>query len=131
MMRKKHIGMNVRVLVAAFFLLLVGGCEKKTIPLPDHPGGQIFHGIKRSDVRCYRCHGPLGAGGPNAPPLVNNGKTIAHDQFVQMVLNGRGQMPPFQSVLTEDEILSIADWLEKVSVLGTGTAGDGPEKGSK
>ena len=115
-------------MVAIFSLLLVGGCEKKTIPLSTHVGGQIFHGIMRSDVRCYRCHGDLGGGGPSAPPLVSNGKAIDRDLFVQTVLNGRRRMPSFQSALTEEEILTIVDWLEQVSVLASGATGGEAEK---
>jgi len=126
-MRKKQIGVGVRALVATFSLLLVGGCRKKEIPLATHVGGQIFHGITRSDVRCYRCHGDRGEGGLSAPPLVSNGKTIDRDRFVQTVLNGRRRMPSFQSALTEEEILTIIDWLEQVSVLAAGAESPGPK----
>jgi len=130
MMNEKQIGANVWVLVVLFSLLAAGGCQRKEIPLSTHVGGQIFHGIMRSDVRCYRCHGDRGEGGQSAPPLVSNGKTIDRDLFVQTVLNGRRRMPSFQSALTEEEILTIVDWLEQVSFLGAGAAGNGQEKKS-
>ncbi|MEK7747715.1 MAG: cytochrome c [Nitrospirota bacterium] len=94
------------------FLLLA--CEPKPIPLGDHPGAKIFHGIVRSDVRCYRCHGDIGEGTSRAMPLVTDGKTIPRDQFVKTVLNGRDRMPPFASVLSEAEIDEIIKWLEAV-----------------
>jgi len=131
MMRKKQIGMSVWAFATACYFLLVGGCRKKEIPLATHVGGQIFHGITRSDVRCYRCHGDRGEGGLSAPPLVSAGKTIDRDLFIQTVLNGRRRMPSFQSALTEEEILTIIDWLEQVSVLGAGVTGTVPEKGSE
>jgi len=124
---KKWIGIGVWTSVSAFFFLLVGGCQKKDIPLPTHVGGQIFHGITRSDVRCYRCHGDRGEGGMSAPPLVSAGKAIDRDRFVQTVLNGRRRMPSFQSALTEEEILTMIDWLEKVSALDAGTASPGSQ----
>jgi len=107
-------------LVSATFMtisLLMGfvvGCEKKPIPLPNHPGGQLFHGMKRADVRCAKCHGDRGEGSVKAPALVQGGKTLSQDQFVATVMEGRNRMPPFRSVLTEDEIISIMDWLSKV-----------------
>jgi mono/diheme cytochrome c family protein len=94
-------------------LLFLAACEPKKIPLGDQPGAKIFHGIVRSDVRCYRCHGDIGQGS-SAMPLVNNGKTIPRDQFVKTVLNGRNRMPPFASVLSESDIDEIIKWLEAV-----------------
>ncbi len=99
------------ILFATVFLFLMG-CEKKEIPLADHPGAQIYHGILRADVRCYRCHGDVGQGTSRAPSLMTGGKT--HPLFVKTVLEGRNRMPPFASVLSEKDIESISDWLEKV-----------------
>ncbi len=97
-----------------FLIILLGGCEKKTIPLISHPGAQIFHAVKRADVRCYRCHGDRGEGTHRGPSLTHAGKTIPHDLFISTVLDGRNNMPPFRSVLTEDEIRQIIDWLEQI-----------------
>ena len=102
-----------RVLFLMLFLFFLAGCEKKEIPLGNLPGAQIYHGITRSDVRCFRCHGPIGEGS-SAPALVKDGKTIDPALFVKTVLDGRNRMPPFASVLSEVEIKSIIDWLEKV-----------------
>jgi hypothetical protein len=46
--------------------------------------------------------------------LTQGGKTIPREKFIQTVLDGRSRMPPFRSVLTEEEIGSIIDWLEKI-----------------
>jgi mono/diheme cytochrome c family protein len=99
-----------------FTLLFFLACEKKTIPLGDYPGAQIFHGIVRADVRCYRCHGDIGQGA-RAPALITSGKSIPRDLFVKTVLNGRDKMPPFASVLSEKDIDEIIKWLEAVAAL--------------
>lgn len=104
----------MKPILFATLLLFFIGCEKKEIPLADHPGAQIYHGIVRADVRCYRCHGDIGTGTSRAPALIAMGKTIERPLFIKTVLNGRNNMPPFSSVLSEAEIESIADWLEKV-----------------
>lgn len=98
--------------MAAFFLF--AGCEKREFPLPDHPGGQLYNGVKRGDVRCYRCHGDVGAG-YRGPTLVHPGKPIDRQMFVKTVQDGRGNMPAFGSALSENDILQIIDWLEKAS----------------
>jgi len=107
-------------------LLLLLSCESKPIPLgTTYPGAQIFNGIVRADVRCYRCHGDIGQGTSRAPALVTNGKTIPRDLFIKTVLNGRDRMPPFASVLSEKDIDDIIKWLEAVAALPGGT---GPQR---
>jgi len=103
--------------VLFFSLLFLLSCEKKPIPLGDHPGAQIFSGIVRADVRCFRCHGDTGQGTSRAPALTKDGKTIPRDLFVKTVLNGRDRMPPFASVISEKEIDEIIAWLEAVAAL--------------
>jgi mono/diheme cytochrome c family protein len=58
-----------------------------------------------------------GNGTAQGPALLESGKTIAPREFVSAVTHGRSGMPSFKSVLTEKEILLIADWLEKVAAL--------------
>jgi len=106
-----------RLLFSIIFLLFLG-CEEKEVPLADHPGAQIYHGKARVDVRCYRCHGPLGEGSSRAPSLIKAGKTIPSPLFIETVMNGRDRMPGFASVLSEKEIESIIDWLQKIHANG-------------
>ena len=104
-------------MLKTFFLVLIlltMGCEKKVIPLPDHLGGQIYNGLMRIDVRCVKCHGDLGEGTDRAPALVHDGKTIPRALFIKTVLEGRNRMPMFSTVLNEEQVGQIADWLEKI-----------------
>lgn len=101
----------VLCLLAVFMTL---GCKTKDIPLPDHPGGQIYHGIRRYDVKCYGCHGWLGEGSMHAPRLMQPGVAISRSQFVNAVLYGRANMPAYQSVINEEDVFQIIDWIEKI-----------------
>ena len=100
-----------------FFLLslifVFTACTEKETPLPNHPGRKIFHGKFRLDVKCHGCHGWLGQGG-SAPTLVQFGRTINHNKFIDRVLHGKGGMPPFDSVLNKKDVHQIIDWLEKI-----------------
>lgn len=93
------------------------GCTKKDIPLPDHPGGQLYSGMKKAVIRCFKCHGTQGEGTFRAPALVKSGKMMAAEKFTATVLKGRDRMPRFEGNLTEEEIAQIIDWLEKVPPL--------------
>jgi len=46
--------------------------------------------------RCETCHGPTGEGGPAFPNLLNSLKNLSKDQFRQVVLEGRKNMPAYK-----------------------------------
>ncbi|MGI9211451.1 MAG: c-type cytochrome [Methylococcaceae bacterium] len=46
--------------------------------------------------RCETCHGPTAEGGPAFPNLVAALKTRSKEEFTNIVLNGKGNMPAFQ-----------------------------------
>jgi len=104
-------------LLLAILFLFQAGCAKGDFPMPTHPGGKIYNGVKRRDVRCFHCHGLRGKGTSQGPALLQSGKTIPPREFLSAVVHGRGEMPSFKSVLSEKDILLIADWLEKVAAL--------------
>jgi mono/diheme cytochrome c family protein len=46
--------------------------------------------------RCETCHGPTGEGGPAFPNLLNSMKNLSKEQFQQVVLEGRKNMPAYK-----------------------------------
>lgn len=108
---------TIKTLPLALAFLFYAACSKGDFPIPTHPGGKIYNGVKRRDVRCFHCHGLRGLGTSQGPSLLLSGKTIPPREFVSAVAHGRSGMPSFKSVLSEKEILLIADWLEKVAAL--------------
>ncbi len=74
-----------------------------------------FNGYRRYGESCHRCHGPDGAGSSYAPSLTESLKTMTHDQFAEVVINGRQNvtkaqnnvMPAFGT--TEDVVLYLDD----------------------
>ena len=111
-------GFPTQILLLVFMLSFsLIGCAKKDIPLPDHPGGQLYSGLKRGDIRCSKFHGSQGEGKSRAPALVVQGEAIDAEKFTTTVLKGRGRMPRFEGTLTKEEIAQIIDWLEKVPPL--------------
>jgi mono/diheme cytochrome c family protein len=47
-----------------------------------------FTGYLRYGETCYWCHGLYGSGGSFAPSLVDALKTLSHDEFTNIVVNG-------------------------------------------
>ncbi len=97
-------------------LFLEAGCQEKKTPYPDHPGGKIYQGKMRMDIKCHGCHGWLGEGGRHAPPLVKSGRTLSYKAFSSAVIYGRaGIMPAYNKMLSEGEIRQMMEWLELAS----------------
>jgi methanol metabolism-related c-type cytochrome len=48
-----------------------------------------FSGYRRYHAECHTCHGPEGEGSSYAPALVNTLKTMSHEDFTQIVVNGK------------------------------------------
>jgi mono/diheme cytochrome c family protein len=46
--------------------------------------------------RCETCHGPTAEGGPAFPNLLNSLKNLSKEQFGQVVLEGRKNMPAYK-----------------------------------
>ena len=59
---------------------------------------------------CISCHGDQLEGGMG-PALANIGATKTKEQIYRTILNGRNQMPAYEDVLTEEEIINISLWL--------------------
>lgn len=76
---------------------------------------KTFNGYRRYGDSCHRCHGPDGVGSSYAPNLVESLKRLTHEEFVDVVINGRvnvnatnnNVMPSFG--LTEDVALYMDD----------------------
>jgi mono/diheme cytochrome c family protein len=65
--------------------------EGNTVDKATYEGWRIY---KRQ--RCETCHGPTGEGGPAFPNLLNSMKNLSEEQFRQVVLEGRKNMPAYK-----------------------------------
>lgn len=67
-------------------------------------GGDIFAN------NCQACHG-TGAGGGMGPKLAKNPILKHEDLFWETVLHGRGPMPAWGSILSQQDIADVFAWL--------------------
>lgn len=59
---------------------------------------------------CFACHGQMGGGGLG--PMLAGDRILAIQQFViARILIGRGQMPAFESRLSDDDIAAVAQYV--------------------
>jgi methanol metabolism-related c-type cytochrome len=130
-----------RQAVATALLLLAGppGARAEDAPKPYHVENSIvdqgtYNGYRRYGESCLRCHGPDGAGSSYAPSLIDSLKHLDHDQFVQIVIDGRKNvttsannvMPSFGT--TEDVVLYLDDIYGYLKARSDGVLGRGRPK---
>lgn len=84
---------------------------KKSFPSIDKAQGNANRGRSLYMQNCLPCHGAQGAGGVG-PKLAGNQVLTDAPRFWEMVLNGRGGMPPWGTTLTGQEIADIRSWLQ-------------------
>ena len=62
------------------------------------------------ESRCAACHGDVGTHGTgNAPDL--SASRLNKPVILQVIQNGRGGMPSFKTVITEDEIKEVSEYV--------------------
>ena len=83
---------------------------------PDAAGAAVKQGNEIFHKRCIVCHNkqpgdntPFGP--PNLYTAFRGHSALSTAQAENIVTNGRGQMPPFKSVLTRTEIRSVIAYL--------------------
>lgn len=93
-----------------------------------------YNGYRRYGESCLRCHGPDGAGSSYAPDLTDSLKHLDHDQFAEVVINGRQNvttsntnvMPSFGT--TEDVVSYLDDIYGYLKARSDGVLGRGRPK---
>jgi len=60
---------------------------------------------------CEQCHSIAGVGGDRAPDLGSVGQRRGASQIKVQILKGGHGMPPFESVLTKDEVKDLVVFL--------------------
>jgi cytochrome c oxidase cbb3-type subunit 3 len=89
---------------------------RRADPLTQEPAatGPLLGDAKRGGgifaLNCQACHG-TGASGGMGPKLAKNPILKHEDLFWETVLHGRGPMPAWGSVLTQQDIADIHAWL--------------------
>jgi methanol metabolism-related c-type cytochrome len=94
----------------------------------------VYNGYRRYGESCFRCHGPDGAGSSYAPDLLESLKHLDHDQFANVVINGRQNvttssdnvMPAFG--MTEDVVTYLDDIYGYLKARSDGKLGRGRPK---
>lgn len=59
---------------------------------------------------CLACHGDQLQGGMG-PALTQVGADMSKEKIYKQILNGGGGMPKFEGRLSEDELITLTNWL--------------------
>lgn len=86
------------------------GTSAPTAPDTTAPGGATVSVETVYKQNCLACHG-TNLEGSMGPKLSDVGARLSEEQIAGIVKEGRGNMPAFQSKLSEDEIAGLSTWL--------------------
>ena len=111
-----------RVCCLSLGVLLAGGSVQATLgatePAAEHPTPATKRGAEIFQKRCVACHNKQpGDESPFGPPNLfsafrNTPPLSVHDAET-IIRNGKGNMPPFGSILSPSEIRSVIAYLRK------------------
>lgn len=98
------------ILAAAATMILLSlsytgcGSSAKTADNPEQeedPGALLFDGQAKAEVNCASCHDPSSGG--TAPDLAQSVGTLSDEEIMDIMVQGRGNMPSFADALAEQE----------------------------
>jgi mono/diheme cytochrome c family protein len=101
--------------LAGVFAMLAGACHTGTALPPqslDSPGGKLFNGYAKADVKCFSCHNGDGTGA-NGPNLAERVPKLSDDAILKAIDEGPSYMPSFKDKLTAEEKREIIAWLRQ------------------
>lgn len=107
---------TLRLAIAGVALVFgVSACTQAP-ELPEGADAQLVEGRNVWQARCATCHGPDGGGGTG--PRLNEGRVLERfadpaDQAA-IIKDGKGNMPSFSSVLTEEEIEAVIRYTREI-----------------
>jgi mono/diheme cytochrome c family protein len=78
----------------------------------DSPGGKLFNGYVKSDVKCFSCHNGDGTGA-NGPNLAERVPKLSDEAILKAIDEGPSYMPSFKDKLTATEKRDIIAWLRE------------------
>ncbi len=108
---------QVSVARALLALVLLGGVAVAAVPTKRPPDPERGRTLYREN--CWSCHGWTGEGnGPMAallptvsPPLAGRYEKERYDALVELILEGKGDMPAYAQVMDRHDARRILIWL--------------------
>jgi mono/diheme cytochrome c family protein len=101
-------------LAIALCLAIGTGCAAGT-PEPrqslNSPGGLLFNGYAKPDVKCFECHNGDATGTGRGPNLAEKVPKLSDDAILHAIDEGPGLMPSFKDKLTAAEKRDLVAWL--------------------
>jgi mono/diheme cytochrome c family protein len=102
-----------------------GGSDEASSPPPpaatatETGGDQAMSGAQLFSDNCESCHGANGTGGHVGPDLQKSSVAESLAKVEKQVRNGKGVMPSFSNVLSDEEIDTVAHYVvEQIAPMG-------------
>lgn len=102
--------------MAVLMLTLVTGCVGDDVPEVAADDAQLVTGREVYARNCVACHGAAGQGGTG--PKLSDGVVVERypdiQDHIDIIVNGRNQMPAYEGKLTQEEIEAVVRYNREV-----------------
>jgi cytochrome c551 len=104
-----------RSLFVAALLIPLGACAGAPLPREGvhQPGALLLNGYANPAADCYHCHGGDGSGTWRGANLAKRVPTLTAAQIRDVILQGKGIMPSFETKLSSAEVDQLVSWLRE------------------
>jgi mono/diheme cytochrome c family protein len=122
MIRASNVYTRFAVLIGVVMLLAIGSLPLLGNAQDATPAGAmneqqlIQEGEKIYTNVCIACHQPDGMGIEGIYPMLNGNPLITNEDptyFISTVLTGRGGMPPFEGIYSDEEIAAVTTFVRQ------------------
>lgn len=99
-------------ILAVIIISFVGVDQRETRENPEEEGETVELSVE--DIfknSCASCHGD-DLEGKNAPPLTEVGSKYSEEEIEDIIINGKGSMPP--GMANNQEAAELAEWLAEM-----------------
>jgi cytochrome c oxidase subunit 2 len=104
------------VIVAGAMSTVLTGCVSDEIPEVSADDAELVTGREVYARNCVACHGAAGQGGTG--PKLSDGAVVERypdiADHIDIIVNGRNQMPAYGGKLTDDEIEAVVRYNREV-----------------
>ena len=113
-MRIRHRDLRAGLLLGLLSSFAVGCHTGSALPPQslDSPGGKLFNGYAKEDVKCYSCHNGDGRGA-NGPNLGERVPKLSDSEILSAINEGPSYMPSYNEDLSEAEKRDLIAWLRQ------------------
>ncbi len=101
------------IVLPILFTISIIACSSGTDPSPDTLASKGTNGAEIYAANCKLCHGSTGDLGMGEAKDLSV-SVLSKEEIISMVTNGKGNMVPYENILTTKQIEAVAEYVQSL-----------------